>query len=219
MRRIHKQAEPKSRSRFKAKANEDWQPEWDNLKTEVKRELHASLMTEQGFICCYCEMRIGTASSHVEHIHPRSRDPVEKQLDYDNLLASCGRESTERQDRSQPVIPRHCGVGEDYWYDQTKFVSPLDDDCEECFRYTADGQIGPSTTRPAAAKETITRLALDIDKLRAMRRGAIEALLEPPPEPDEIPRLLAEFAKRNSSGQFEPFLSAILHTLQSLGPA
>ena len=219
MRRIHKQAEPASLVQFKAKASEDWQPEWNNRNTKVKRELHESLMTEQGFICCYCEMRIGTESSHVEHIHPRSREPVEKQLDYDNLLASCGRESTERKDRSQPVIPRHCGICKEDWYDQTKFVSPLDDDCEECFRYAANGQIDSATIRPAAAKETIKRLALDIDKLRAMRRAAIEALLDSPPEPAEIPRLLVGFAQRNASGQFEPFVSAILYTLRSLGPA
>lgn len=219
MRRIHKQAEPNSLVQFKARANEDWQPEWNNLNTDVKRELHESLMSEQGFICCYCEMRIGVDSSHIEHIHPRSREPVEKQLDYDNLLASCGRESTERRDRSQPVIPRHCGVCKKDWYDQSKFVSPRDDDCEECFRYAADGQIGPSTSRPTAAKEMIQRLALDIDKLRAMRRAALDALLDPLPEPEEIPKLLAGFAQQNSSGQFEPFVSAILYTLRSLGPA
>jgi len=219
VRRIHKQAEPKSLTQFKAKANEDWQPEWNNLKTEAKRELHASLMAEQGFICCYCEMRIGTESSHVEHIHPRSREPFEKQLDYDNLLASCGRESTERRDRSQPVIPPHCGGCKQDWYEAAKFVSPLDDNCEECFHYAADGQIGPSTTRPMAAKETIKRLALDIDKLRAMRCGAIEAFFDPLPEPAEIPKLLVGFAQRDSAGQLRPFLSAILYTLRSLGPA
>ena len=216
MRRIHKQAEPESLAQFKAKANEDWQPEWNNLNTDEKRELHHALMAEQGFICCYCEMRIGVDSSHIEHIHPRSREPVEKQLDYDNLLASCGRESTERRDWSQPVIPRHCGVCKEDWYDQTKFVSPLGDDCEECFRYAADGQIGPTKARPAAAKETIKRLALDIDKLRAMRGAAIDALLDQPPDLAEIPRLIAGFGQQNSSGQFEPFVSAILYTLRSL---
>lgn len=219
MRRIRKQPEPTSLIQFKAKANQDWLPEWSNLSTDVKHELHAALMAEQGFICCYCEMRIKVGSSHPEHIHPRSRDPVEKQLDYENLLASCGRESTERRDRSQPVLPRHCGICKADWYDQSKFVSPLDDDCEECFRYTADGQIGPSASRPIAAKETITRLALDIDKLRAMRRAALDAVLDPLPEPGEIPKLLAGYSERNEAGKFEPFVSAILYTLRSLAPA
>lgn len=219
MRRIRKQPEPTSLIQFKAKANADWLPEWSNLSTDVKHELHAALMAEQGFICCYCEMRIEVGSSHPEHIHPRSRNPVEKQLDYENLLASCGRESAERRDRSQPVVPRHCGIRKADWYDQSKFVSPLDDDCEECFRYAADGQIVLSTVRPIAAKQTIQRLALDIDKLTAMRRAALDALLDPLPEPAEIPRLLVGFAQRNSSGQFSPFVSAILYTLRSFGPA
>ena len=167
MRRIRKQAEPASLTRFKASANEDWQPDWNNLGL-VKRDIQAALITEQGDLCCYCEMRISAVSSHIEHIHPRSRDPVEMRLDYSNLLGSCGRDSTERKDRSQPAVPPHCGASKQDWYEQSKFVSPLDADCEDCFRYAADGQILPSTTRPTAARETIQRLALDIDKLQSM---------------------------------------------------
>ena len=215
MRRIRKQAEPASLTRFKASANEDWQPDWNNLGL-VKRDIQAALITEQGDLCCYCEMRISAEASHIEHIHPRSRDPVEMRLDDSNLLGSCGRDSTERKDRSQPAVPPHCGASKQDWYEQSKFVSPLDADCEDCFRYAADGQILPSTTRPTAARETIQRLALDIDKLQAMRRGAIDAVLEQMPDPAEFSALLAGFAQRNPDGEFEPFVSAILHTLRSL---
>ncbi len=214
MRRIRKQPEPASLTRFKGSANEDWQPDWANLGA-VKRDIQTALLTEQGGICCYCEMRISAESSHIEHVHPRSREPIEKRLDYSNLLASCGRDSTERKDRSQPTTPRHCGASKQDWYEKTKFVSPLDADCEDCFRYAADGQILPGTVRPVAAQETIKRLALDIDKLRAMRRAASEAVLDPLPEPAEMSALLAGFAQRNSAGEFEPFVSAILHTLRS----
>lgn len=62
---------------------------WDSLPTEIKRDVHASLLSEQGYICCYCGDGIEAADSHVEHLRPRSRFPGPPVFDYENnLMAS-----------------------------------------------------------------------------------------------------------------------------------
>ena len=63
MKYIQKGEEPTSFTDWKSKANQDWQPTWDVLRASEKRDLHNALLKEQGYICCYCEMRIGKENS------------------------------------------------------------------------------------------------------------------------------------------------------------
>ncbi|NEP57985.1 MAG: hypothetical protein F6K31_13335 [Symploca sp. SIO2G7] len=50
MRWIEKSQEPESFTRWKAQANEDWQPRFDNLRSQEKRDLYAALLQEQGYL-------------------------------------------------------------------------------------------------------------------------------------------------------------------------
>ena len=56
MKHIVKGAEPPGLLEFKAAENEDWKPRYDNLTSEAKVALKSSLMREQGWLCCYCEI-------------------------------------------------------------------------------------------------------------------------------------------------------------------
>jgi uncharacterized protein (TIGR02646 family) len=125
-----------------------------------KTSVHDSLLEEQGFICCYCGQKINIDVSHIEHLKPRNKYP-DLTLDYKNLIASCQGES-----ETPPPIPVHCGHKKAEWYEESLMVSPLEKNCADFFRYTDDGQILATNdpNKQQASKETIKRLALDINR-------------------------------------------------------
>ncbi|MCK4659608.1 MAG: TIGR02646 family protein [Phycisphaerae bacterium] len=201
MKHITKGAEPQELIDFKAAENDDWKPNYDNLTNEAKAALRTSLMWEQGWTCCYCERRLVDNDSHIEHLRPRSRPEfAEVELDYDNLLCSC-------QNRLKPGEPQHCGVAKGDWYEEALMVSPLDPMCEDRLHFAGDGAIYPRADDDLAAKETISRLRLDIDKLQALRAAAIAALADLNPE--EVHACL----QRDSAGMFPEFFVAIRQVL------
>lgn len=210
MKYIKKREEPESFIAWKKLANEDWEPSWNNFSKPQKTDVHNSLLQEQGFICCYCGRLISSTTSHIEHLKPRKNYP-QLTLDYTNILASCQRER-------EPKEPLHCGSKKDDWYDEHLMVSPLDINCAEFFRYTEDGQI-LSTEYPEKkppADTTIDKLDLNIDKLKKMRMGAIEAVLEDFENltGDEREILLQRFSQPDETGQNEEFCAAITYILK-----
>jgi uncharacterized protein (TIGR02646 family) len=209
---ICKTTEPEVLANFKAQANEDWQPTYELLRGEDKKQFHQHLIIEQGHICCYCGERIVCADSHIEHFQPQTEYP-DLELDYFNLLASC-------QQKIAPKEPRHCGMGKGDWFDAELLVSPLIDDCEEFFEYTAIGEILPSRVPEQAerATETIERLSLNIPKLQAARAGAIDSIygdpeLELPLSDDEIDKLIHYYSQTDNAGYYQPYCQSIVYML------
>ena len=114
MKYIVKQNEPEDFTKWKALKNEEWTPTYDKLSGVVKIAVRQALMTEQGYICCYCERRLTDNDSHIEHFRPqenKSTDP----LDFKNMLCSC-------QQRLKKGDPRHCGNRKDDWFDEQLLV-------------------------------------------------------------------------------------------------
>ncbi len=211
MRYIRKGDEPESLANLKALANEDWKPTYeDDCRGEVKTQLHNVLLQEQGYICCYCGMAITREDSHIEHFKPRSIYP-NLALEFTNLLASCQRERERRE-------PQHCGVKKDKWYDEQLMVSPLDVNCASFFRYAASGEILPTDEldKQDAAKTTIEKLGLGIEKLRLMRSAAIDgALLAIEGLSDEeIEKFAQGYEQLDEGGQYMPFCTAIAYILK-----
>jgi len=169
MKPIQKQPEPEVFRQWKQGESPDWAPDWSALEdaSEVKKALKAALMLEQGMICGYCGIRIDLRPSHIEHIKPRERYP-EAALAYENLLASCLPEDKGRANL-------HCGMRKGNWYEESRFISPLDPQCQTHFRFTADGAIGPHDPGDERAATTIQRLGLDCSRLNAHRKQAIAA--------------------------------------------
>ncbi len=225
MRYINKGEEPESFTTWKALANEDWAPTYDDLRGQEKTDLYNALLREQGFICCYCGMRITRElsdigadtsytdrdSCHIEHLKPQSIYP-ELALEYKNLLASCQAERDK-----VPPPPVRCGYKKEDWYDENLIVSPLDANCADYFRYSASGAILPTDApdKQAAAETTIEKLGLDIDKLRAMRSAGIDgALLAIQGLTDEEIQVFAQsFEQLNDKGKYQPFCFAIAYIL------
>ncbi|MDH6061526.1 TIGR02646 family protein [Chrysosporum bergii ANA360D] len=213
MKYIKKNQEPKEFSSWKALKNDDWKPSWDdNFQAPQKPVVHDALLQEQGFICCYCGMAITRATSHIEHLQPRSSHP-HLALQYINLVASCQGESDE-----PPPVPVHCGHKKDNWYDEQLLVSPLIPNCAEFFRYPASGEILPTDDpdKKAAAETTIEKLALNIAKLQNMRKLALDAALLGIEDltDAQIQQLAQHYDQPDSHGQYTPFCQAIAYILR-----
>jgi uncharacterized protein (TIGR02646 family) len=210
---IKKGEEPESFKTWKALARTT--PNWgySYLQNPEKRELHDALLREQGYICCYCGMRITRESSHIEHLKPQSATDPDLSIDYTNVLASCQRER-------EPKKPIHCGVAKDDWYDENLLVSPLKANCSEFFIYTDDGQIleADAVDKKAAAATTIDRLCLNIPKLIAVRKEVIKNLLVDIDieelTDEETQKLLQGFEKPDTNGRYDEFCAAIAYILK-----
>ncbi len=75
MKHIKKNQEPEKFTNWKALENDDWKPSWDdNFQTPEKPVVHDALLKEQGYICCYCGMRI-TRTATTEKSNNASPNP------------------------------------------------------------------------------------------------------------------------------------------------
>ncbi len=158
-------------------------------------------MKEQGYICCYCERWLTDDGSHIEHFNPRSNN-VLNPLDYTNMLCSC-------QNQLEQGEPRHCGHLKDDWFDNQLLVSPLDPDCEGHFAYTADGKIQPAEKSDDAARMTIEKLGLNVNKLNALRKKAIEPFLDENLSEQEFFQFVSGYLRKNTGGMFGEFWTTI----------
>jgi len=209
---INKGEEPESFKTWKALARTT--PNWGYiyLQNPEKRELHEVLIREQGYICCYCGMRIIRESSHIEHLKPQSTTNPDLTLEYTNLLASCQRDR-------EPKKPIHCGIAKDDWHDEDLMVSPLQPNCEDFFIYADDGQIlaTDALEKKAAATTTIDRLCLNIPKLIAIRKEVIQNLLADIEigelTDEERQKLVQGFEQPDANGRYEEFCAAIAYIL------
>ena len=91
------------------------------------------LIEEQKYLCAYCCGQIDNKNAHNEHIEPRhpKKGISKRSLDYNNLVASCYGFSGEKT----------CGPKKENEYDEAKFISPLDPDCEKVFSYLPNGHM------------------------------------------------------------------------------
>ncbi len=201
MKYIEKGVEPRALTDWKALENENWQPMYEDLRGVEKSAVREALFDEQGGICCYCERRLTDADSHIEHFHPQSDLTVDP-LDYGNLLYSC-------QDQLKKGEPRHCGNRKGEWFDEDLLISPLDPDCENAFAYSGDGGIRPTDDNNSAAKTTIEKLELDIDKLRDRRKRAIEPFLDPSLSDMDFSSFVTGILMRGPNGLYPEFFTTI----------
>ena len=211
MKYIQKGREPDSLTKWKQKLGKRT-PDWKSFPQAIKNQVYESLLQEQGYICGYCGMSIARKQCHIEHFRPKS---VYKPLtfEYTNLIASC-----QGEDEHRPRVPVHCGHKKQAWFDEELMISPLDPKCADYFNYSGFGEILPTNDldKQKAANTTIQKLALSIDKLRKMRRAAIDAALQATSglTDAEVQLLAQAYQKPDADGRNTPFSAAITYTLK-----
>lgn len=203
MKHIRKGEEPKELTQWKEAQNSiGVNCDFRSLQNPEKGIVHYSLLREQGYICCYCCRKIYENSSHLEHLAPQSQTDSELSVDYSNLLTSCGRD---------PNWPNHCGNKKG---DMSLEVSPLQEDCEDFFRYSGEGEILPtlSPDKQDTAATAIEVLGLNDDDLKRMRFEAL-VVLEEINEDDA--QILAEvYRNLDENGHYQPFCVVVLYFLR-----
>ncbi len=155
-------------ARARRKNTADWNHfSRDNAANGIYTATKASLVNEQGSICCYCERRVAESSCHIEHFRGKGRHP-KTMFDYRNLHASCNGFPDKahhccghkRAQQNNPEIP----------------ISPLHEDCESRFRFTGFGSMKAAKDDDQDAAATIQALGLDTPKLRGMRLALMREL-------------------------------------------
>ena len=198
MRLINKQAAPVALENWTA-ANPA--ATFATLDNSLKKNVKESLLSEQHFVCCYCENEINPNNSHIEHLRPQSKYPNE-QLDYENLMASC--EANNRK--------AHCG------HKKSKNLLPISplgpNDPAPNFIYSADGHIYSHPKANRLADKTISILGLNARRLVNMRKAAISGLLTQPIE--HLAQVTIACTRPDASNKLPPYSSAILYQLRTV---
>lgn len=82
-------------------------------------------------------------------------------------------------------------------------------DCETHFAYAGDGSIRTVYPTDDAARTTIEKLGLDIAKLRALRKQAMDPFLDPDLSDSEVSQFAAGYLSRDDQGRFGEFWTTI----------
>jgi uncharacterized protein (TIGR02646 family) len=154
---IEKNPEPEILTEFK-RTHEH--AKYSDLDADTRGALRTALITEQFFICGYCCGEISEHKAHNEHLRPQAKYPKDT-LNYNNIIASCNgyRKKSET-----------CGHKKQGEYDVPRFISPLEPDCEQHFKYYISGEIIGLDDK---AQDTINLLNLNSAQLMNARRGIL----------------------------------------------
>ena len=184
---------------WKAKANADWVPTYKGLQKPEKPALHMALLSEQGWVCCYCGREVSVLDSHIEHFRPQTVYE-DLALNYENLFASCIRETA-------PGMPLHCGHAKGDDFDEERYISPLDPTCEWRFLYTLLGEVSPADLADERAAYMVDLVQLDIQFLRNRREEALQRTFDADflasVTDDELRKLQDAFQRRDDAGHSE----------------
>jgi uncharacterized protein (TIGR02646 family) len=171
--------------------------------------LRASLLAEQGGLCCYCLSRITADKMKIEHWHSQSRPPLEKQLDYSNLLGACvGNEGRAWKEQ-------HCDTRKG---DRTLSRNPANPDhrVNDLLHFPGDGRI--ISHDPDFDAELNEVLNLNYPRLKENRKATLDGFLGGLPKSGELQRaklekLLQEWNGVSQDGQLRPFCQVVVYWL------
>ncbi len=210
MKHIEKGSEPKSLTAYNRKVSAN--TKWKSFNKHVKNDVYQSILHEQGYICCYCGIQISRRRCHIEHYRPKSKY-THLTFDYSNLISSC-----QGEDEKRPTKPVHCGHKKGGWFDEDLMISPLDPNCSKYFKYTGAGEILPTEDpeHQEAAETTIKMLALDINKLKKMRRKVFDGVIQATEglSEKEIKQLASAYLERDETNSYAPFWATIDYAIK-----
>ncbi|WP_254173024.1 retron system putative HNH endonuclease [Planktothrix pseudagardhii] len=205
MKQIIKITEPSCLLKYRQTANatyEDYRP---------KDPLKKALLTEQGYICCYCMKRISEDNMEIEHFTPQSVNP-KLQLDYHNLLGSC------QGNRGKPQRIQHCNARKG---DEKITLNPTDPqkNCENFIKYGSDGKIYADDTTINHELDNI--LNLNNQTLKTNRKKVIETIIDELNKrfpgktwsQEFLRKKINEWQNKNKKGQYNEYCQFVIYYL------
>ena len=138
---------------------------FDNIPLNVKEHLRQNLLSEQGYICCYCMKRIpeiNPPTLKVEHFSCQA-DNKHLQLTYSNLFASC------TGNEGQPKIKQTCDTKKG---NSILTINPISNapNCEGLFKFNADGEVSSFIENTDIERQINEVLNLNMQTLKDNRR-------------------------------------------------
>lgn len=166
-------------------------------------ELKQALLTEQGYICCYCMNGIKVENLKVEHYKPRSIYPALK-MEYTNLFAACkGNFCTEK----------HCDTKKE---NTELSIHPADpkNNCEAIIGYSTNGKLTYPDSYKTDIEETLNlNNSVLISNRKEALYGAALALKKIGYKGNSIQKLIDQYKTKSPEGKFHPYCNAILWLL------
>lgn len=159
---------------------------------EVRKRMRQYLVKSQNGLCAYCCKGISEEDSLNEHIRPQGREEYARcSMDYDNLVASCD---------TKGAYPT-CSAKKENKYDESLFVSPLNDDCEKHFEFYPNGQMAATTKE---GQYTCEVLGLNSYALQGARKATYKVCRSYGDS-----NLVREYMLTPQEGKLEPFADMI----------
>ena len=161
MKQINKLNEPNSLVEHRAKEHSNF----DNIPLKIKEQLKENLLSEQGFICCYCMKRIpenNPPNLKVEHFSCQA-DNHHLQLTYSNLFASC------TGNEGQTKIKQTCDSKK---ANSVLTINPIYNppNCETLFKFNSEGEISSLIENADINRQINEVLNLNMQTLKDNRR-------------------------------------------------
>ena len=200
-----------------------------------------ALAASQGFICAYCEIRIGRpdgpdVDGEVEHFVPQSTPPPPNYaLEFNNMVACCKGGTPHNARRREPVEEhKHCGALKAETHPKGQILDPrLLPPLPSVWTFSEAGVMSPDIKACAEigveaelAATTISQLGLDrplLREARAVVRQALDDGIDPEWGEAEIVDYVKTVAESDlvpaSSGHLSPFWSTVLHWCGRAGEA
>lgn len=204
---IHKQKEPASLIRHRAKDKADY------ANYPEKDELRESLCDEQRGICCYCLGQIQAKVSYmkIDHFQCQEEYP-ELQLDYNNMLAAC------MGNEGQPYKMQHCDTHKRSLLLTFNPANPKLT-IQSLIHYGSDGTI--SSTNEDLDLEINKVLNLNVSILKGNRKAALEGFVIQATKKhggkfkkDMLQRWVNEYRGISHQNYLKPYCQVIVYWLQ-----
>ena len=106
---IKKQHEPEAL----IKAKREGLTRYADMQSNTKNYIKEALLKEQGYLCAYCMQRINLENTTIEHYIPQNplnaETDINLSIDYYNMLAVCGGNTSIAARRSELTCDKHRG--------------------------------------------------------------------------------------------------------------
>ncbi|MCP4676954.1 MAG: TIGR02646 family protein [Deltaproteobacteria bacterium] len=134
----------------------------------AKDVLRRRVLTDQGFLCCYCMRRIDLRKMKIEHYRSQSKHAAE-QLDWKNMLGAC--EGGEGLPQKLQTCDAHRAADDLY-------VDPQNETHMTRLRYLPDGEILHQEGTDRIQRDLDVTLNLNNDSLKMQRVSALNGFKE-----------------------------------------